>query len=833
MADKKKQQAPASEFSQQDPKNILVRSIKDEISESYLNYSMSVIVGRAIPDVRDGLKPVHRRILFSMHEMGLRHNVATRKSARIVGDVIGKYHPHGDIAVYDALVRMAQDFSLRYPLIDGQGNFGSIDGDPPAAYRYTEARMTEIAGELLADIDRETVPFIPNFDETLQEPTYLPSKVPNLLINGSSGIAVGMSTSIPPFNLGEILDAVVALVDNDQLPLTDLIKIVPGPDFPTGALIMGQGGIMDAYRTGRGSITLRAKMDVETNDKTGKTLVVATEIPYMVNKAELIAAVAAKVNEGSIEGIGAIRDESDKEGMRIVFELNKKGVPKVVMNTLLHASRLQTSFHVMNLVLDNGQPRVLGMKELLQRFISHREDIITKRAVYDLRKAQERVHIIEGLLIAIDNIDEVIAIIKQSQEADAAKQALMAQFALSEIQAGEILDMRLRRLTGLERQKLEDERKELTDLMVEYQKIIDSHDERMRVLKQECIELKEKYSKLLPRRTQIEQVDEDATKFTQEDLIKDEDVAIILTKTGYIKRMPLSLYETQGRGGKGKRAMKTKEDDVIKSIFIASTHAYLLVLTTSGRMYWVHVFDLPEGTREAKGKPIEALIAIKPDEKISTVVPAREFSNELYLIIATKNGLIKKCTLDLFQNVREPGIIAITFREGDEVVDAKISTGDQEVVIGTKNGMACRFVETDIRPTGRNSIGVRAINLKENDAVIGMVTVEDNASKTLLTVTKKGYGKRTRFEDYRMIRRGGVGVRNIDTKLRGDEVICLKSVSESDELLLVSKKGNMVRLEAGAIKELGRSAAGYIVIRFKEEDDELVGVDLVVMNAEE
>ncbi|HME54805.1 MAG TPA: DNA gyrase subunit A [Candidatus Lokiarchaeia archaeon] len=814
----------------QNPANVIIRSIKDEISESYLNYSMSVIVGRALPDIRDGLKPVHRRILYAMHEMGLRHNTAYKKCARIVGDVIGKYHPHGDIAVYDALVRMAQDFSLRYPLIDGQGNFGSIDGDPPAAYRYTEARMSEMAAELLADLDKETVPFDPNYDETLSEPKYLPSRIPNLLINGSSGIAVGMSTSIPTYNLGEVLDAVIALIDKD-LTLSELIKIIPGPDFPTGALIMGQKGINDAYRVGKGSIVVRAKTDIEEVEDE-KQAIIVTEIPYMVNKAQLITDIDAKIKEGTIEGITLVRDESDREGMRIVFELSKKASPKIVLNALFKHSRLQTSFHIINLVLDDGIPKILGLKDMLLKFINHREDIILKRTIYDLKKAKERIHIVEGLLIALDHIDEVISIIRGSQDSDEARQKLIDSLQLTEIQANEILEMRLRRLTGLERQKLIDERDQLQLDIVKYQGIIDSKEERMKVIKEESLEIKEKYKKIIARKSEIVIGEDEDTEITAGDLVEEEDVAVIVTKTGYIKRVPVSLYETQNRGGKGKRVASLKEDDVIKDVFIASTHNFLLVMTNMGRLYWIKVYDIPESSRESKGKPIEAFISLKPDEKISTIVQTRDFSEDMFLIIATKNGIIKKTSLDQFGNVRDPGIIAITLREGDEIVTAKITTGDHEIVLGTKQGMANRFAESEVRATGRGSIGVKGMNLHEGDQVIGMVTVEEEEKKTLLTVTKKGYGKRTRFEDYRKTHRGSMGVKNINIRLRDDEVMCLKCVSEDDQLVLASCLGNMVRIEAASIKVLGRTAAGYIIMRFKDDADELSAVDLLVNSDE-
>ncbi|NMC05182.1 MAG: DNA gyrase subunit A [Candidatus Lokiarchaeota archaeon] len=820
-ADKK----TAGDIAVQNPANIIGKGIKDEIETAYLNYSMSVIVGRALPDIRDGLKPVHRRILFSMHEMGLRHNTAHKKSARIVGDVIGKYHPHGDLAVYDALVRMAQDFSLRHPLIDGQGNFGSVDGDPPAAYRYTEARMSEMAQELLADLDKETVPFDPNYDETLTEPHYLPARIPNLLVNGAQGIAVGMSTSIPTYNLGEILDAVVALIDKD-LSLSELIKIIPGPDFPTGATIIGQKGIAEAYRIGKGSIVIRAKADIETDED--RQAIIVTEIPYMVNKANLIEDIDGKIKEGTIADVNHVRDESDREGMRIVFELSKKANPKTVLNNLYKHSRLQTSFHVMNLVLVDGIPKILGMKEMLLNFIAHREDIILKRTTFEKRKAEERIHVVDGLLKALDNIDAVIKIIKESQSSDKAREELVGKFQFSEIQANEILDMRLRRLTGLERQKLVDEQQQLLVDIDRYKAILASKDERMKVIKEECAQIKEKYKKSIARKSTIELSEEEIVDIPPEDLIKEEDVAVILTKTGYIKRIPVSLYETQNRGGKGKRAASLKSEDVIKDVFIASTHDYLLVLTNMGRLYWLRVYDIPEGSRESKGKPIEAFISLKPEERISTIVQTRDFSEDFYLIIATKHGIIKKSTLDQFSNIREPGVIAITLRENDEIVAAKITSGDHEIVLGTKHGMANRFAESEVRPTGRGTMGVKGMNLREGDHVIGMVTVEEDATMTLLTVTKKGYGKRTRFDDYRLTHRGSLGVKNIDTKLRGDEVMCIKCVSESDELMLASKKGNMVRLAARDIKVLGRAAAGYIIMRFKDEEDELVAIDLVV-----
>lgn len=785
---------------------------------------MSVIIGRAIPDIRDGLKPVHRRILYAMHDMGLRYNSPHRKSARVVGEVIGRFHPHGDMSIYNAMVRMGQDFSLRHPLVDGQGNFGSVDGDPPAAYRYTEARMTRIASELLVDIEKETVPFDPNFDETDKEPKYLPARIPNLLINGSTGIAVGMSTSIPPYNLGEIIEALLVMLER-ELPMTELIKIVKGPDFPTGGKIMGQKSIMDSYRTGRGTITLRAKMELE--EKGSKRTIIVTEIPYMVNKAQMVKDIYDKVNDGLIKGITGINDESSRHGLRIVINLNRNAGYKIVKNKLFRQSRLQTTFRITNLVLDNGQPKVMNLKAMLQNFIDHRDDIIIKRTQYNLNKANERLHIIDGLLIALDNIDEIIEIIKKSPDPADANNEIITRFKLSDIQAEHILNMRLRRLTALEQQSLRDEKAKLESLVEEYQELLDSKDERKRVIKEELLEIKEKYKKFIPRRTEVVPMDEDQIKITEEDLIKEEDVAVILTQSGYIKRIPLSLYETQRRGGKGKRAMKVRDDDFIKDVFIASTHNYLLILTSEGKLYWLKVYEIPEGSRTAKGKPIESMVALKPDEKLSTVVQVEGFSEDEFIIMATKKGIIKKCKLSLFSNIRETGIIAITLREGDEIIAAKITTGEHEIVIGTKNGMACRFMESDIRPTGRTSIGVRAINLRENDEVIGMVTVEEKAEMNLLTVTKKGYGKRTRFGDYRKIRRGGIGVKNIDIKLRNDEVIYIKSISDEDELLLVSKKGNMVRLKASSINVLGRSAAGHIIMRFKEEDDELVGLGLV------
>ncbi|MHA1681533.1 MAG: DNA gyrase subunit A [Promethearchaeota archaeon] len=801
--------------------------IKDEISQSYLSYAMSVIVGRAIPDIRDGLKPVHRRILFSMHEQGLKHNSAYRKCARIVGNVIGKYHPHGDQAVYYALVRMAQDFSLRYPLVDGQGNFGSIDGDNPAAYRYTEARMAAITSEILADIEKDTVPFEPNYDDTEKEPKYLPSRVPNLLINGSSGIAVGMSTSMPPYNLGEVLDAVVALLEKD-LSISELMKIIPGPDFPTAGLLMGQKGVFDAYRTGRGGIILRARTHQEELGKNKRKAIVVTEIPYMVNKAQEVENIAKKINDGIIKGITDIRDQSNRHGIRIVFFLSKNANYMVTLNKLFKSSRLQTSFHVTNLVLDEGAPKIVNMKAMLLNFIDHREDIITKRTQHDLQKVKARLHIIEGLLIALANIDEVIKIIRESPAPEAARNTLMARFKLSEIQAEHILNMRLRRLTALEQQKLDEEKGEIKKKIVYLEKILASKEERFRIIKEECLEIKEKYKKQLPRRTEIVPIEEEDLKIKEEDLIKEEDVVVIVTNEGYIKRIPLELYDTQKRGGKGKRVMKVRTDDMIKDVFIASTHNYLLVITDAGQLYWIKVHMIPEGSREAKGKAIESLISMKPDENVSTIVQAATFSDDEFLILATKNGLVKKTILSKFSNVRDPGVKAISLREGDEVVAGKITTGEHEVVLATKAGMACRFMESDIRPTGRSSIGVKGINLRPGDAVIGMVSVEEKGSnKTLFTVTSKGYGKRTNFDDYRKIKRGGIGVKNINTKLRDDHVIYVKAIDDDDELLLVSLKGNMVRINASSINLLGRAAAGHIIMRFKDDDDELVGVGLV------
>ncbi|MHA1794378.1 MAG: DNA gyrase subunit A [Promethearchaeota archaeon] len=819
-------------MSQNEDSNVLKQervfdaNIEDEIKQNYLSYAMSVIIGRAIPDIRDGLKPVHRRIIYSMYEQGLKHDSSYRKCARIVGDVIGKYHPHGDQAVYHALVRMAQDFSLRFPLIDGQGNFGSIDGDSPAAYRYTEARLARIASELIADIEKETVPFVPNYDETEKEPKYLPSKIPNLLINGSSGIAVGMSTSIPPYNLGEVLDAIITMLDRD-LSFSEIIKIIPGPDFPTGALIMGRSGILDAYRTGKGSLVLRARTHEEEITKSGKRAIVVTELPYMINKAQEVENIAKKVSDGVINGITDIRDESNRNGIRIVIVLSKKANYQVVLNKLFKKTRLQTRFTITNLVLDNGQPKIISMKEMLHSFINHREDVIIKRTQYVKRKAEGRLEIINGLLKALADIDAVIKIIRDSQKPDEAKEKLIKKFDLSQIQAEHILNMRLRRLTALEQQNLKEEKKLLVDNIQNYEKILKSKEERKRIIREECLEIKEKYKKTLERRTEIVNVTDEDMKIKEEDLIKEEEVVIIITNEGYIKRIPLSLYEIQKRGGRGKRAMKVREDDVIKDIFIASTHDILLIITSSGKLYSIKVYEIPEGSRESRGKHIESIISLDSGEKVSTVVQISEFSEDLFLIMATKNGIVKKTSLEKFQNIRESGIRAIKIRDEDEVVAAKITTGEHEIVLATKNGMACRFDESGIRPTGRGAIGVRGINLRSGDQVIGMVTVEENATKTLFTITKKGYGKRTNFSEYRKIKRGGVGVKNINTKLRDDEVIYVKSIDENDELLLVSRMGNMVRLKASSINLLGRNAAGHIVMRFKNDDDDLVGVGLV------
>ncbi len=790
---------------------ILPRLIEDEMRESFIDYSMSVIVQRALPDVRDGLKPVHRRILYAMHELGLLPNRAYKKSATVVGDVLGKYHPHGDSAVYDSLVRMVQDFSLRYPLVDGQGNFGSVDGDPAAAYRYTEARLTRVAVAMLEDIEKETVEFVPNFDDRLQEPTVLPSKVPNLLVNGSAGIAVGMATNIPPHNLREVVTALTHLIDHPDAPVGELAGLVSGPDFPTGGIIYGRDGIRECYETGRGKIVVRARAQVEEKESSGRSQIVVTEIPYMVNKARLIELIAELVREKKIEGIGDLRDESDRDGMRVVIELRRDAVPLVVLNNLYKHTPMQTTFGAIMLALADGVPKVMNLKELLQRFVDHRHNVITRRTRFDLGKAEEREHILEGLKICVDNIDAVIAIIRAAANTEEAGEQLRARFKLTERQSAAILDMRLAKLTGLEREKLEEELKELQALIGELKAILASRPKRFGILKTELTEIAAQFGD--ERRTQIVA---DQGNFSVEDLIAEEDMVITVSHTNYIKRIPVSTYRRQRRGGRGLNGMGTKEDDWVEHLFIASTHDYLMFFTERGQVYWLKVYDVPQGGRAARGKPIVNCIQVKTDERIASLVPVREFSDDKYLLFATRNGTVKKTVLSAYGNVRATGINAINIEDGDQLIDVQVTDGTNDIVLATRHGMSIRFHEKDVREMGRATTGVKGVELEAEDAVIGMVVVRREA--TLLVVAEHGLGKRSELGDYRVQHRGGKGIITLKRTDRTGEVVALKEVIPDDELMVITRGGVIIRLPVNDIRVIGRNTQGVKIINLDEGD---------------
>jgi DNA gyrase subunit A len=803
---------------------ILPRLIEDEMRESFIDYSMSVIVSRALPDVRDGLKPVHRRILYAMNDLGLVPGRPYKKSATVVGEVLGKYHPHGDTAVYDSLVRMVQDFSLRYPLVDGQGNFGSVDGDSAAAYRYTEARLTAIAIELLADIDKETVGFAPNFDDRLEEPTVLPAKFPNMLVNGASGIAVGMATNIPPHNLREVADAVRHLVDNPECDLKDLRKIVSGPDFPTGGFIFGRDGIKECYETGRGRIVMRARAQIEEKESSGKSQIVVTEIPFQVNKARLIEQIAEQVHSKRIEGISDLRDESDRDGMRVVIELKRDANAEVVLNQLYKRTQMQATFGAIMLALVDGEPKVMGLKEMLQHFIDHRHHVITKRTEYDLAQAQAREHILEGLKIAVDNIDEVITIIRGSQDVEAADAALRERFGLSEKQSKAILDMRLARLTALERDKLDEELKELRALIKELRSILASRARRMAILKDEMEELEKKYGD--ERRTEIVA---DPGDFTIEDLIAEEDMVITISHAGYIKRIPVSTYRRQRRGGRGLAGMGTKDDDWVEHLFVASTHDYVLFFTQNGQVYWLKVYDIPQGGRAARGKPIINLIQIKAEERIAAFMAVREFDEQHYLMFATANGTVKKTALSAYGNPRANGINAINIETGDELIDVQITDGTNDLVLATRHGMSIRFHEKDAREMGRATSGVRGIVLEEGDRVIGMIVVRRDA--TLLVVTEKGLGKRSELAEYRVQKRGGKGIITLKRTERTGDIVALKEVMPDDELMMITRHGVIIRLPVEGIRVIGRNTQGVRVMNL-DPGDTVVDVARVVKEDE-
>lgn len=796
---------------------IIPVNIEDEMKSSYIDYSMSVIVSRALPDVRDGLKPVHRRVLYGMNELNLTHNKPYKKSARIVGEVLGKYHPHGDKAVYDTMVRMVQDFSLRYPLVDGQGNFGSIDGDSPAAMRYTEARLHRIAEYLLADLEKDTVDFNPNFDDTLKEPSVLPTVIPNLLINGSNGIAVGMATNIPPHNLREVVDGIIYYIKNPDCTIKQLMKYITAPDFPTGGIIYGYEPVVEAYTTGKGKIILRAKASIET-ERTGKQNIVITEIPYQVNKASLIESIAMLAREKKIDDISSINDESDRDGMRIVIGLKRDGNPHIVLNNLFKHTQMQVTFGVINLALVDGVPKILNLKDLIEHFVKHRLEVIVRRTKFDLNAAEKRAHILEGYIIALDNIDEIIKLIKKSKDVPTAKENLMKRFKLSEIQAQAILDMRLQKLTGLERKKVEDEYKEVLKTIERLKRILASEALRKEIVIEELKDIKEKFGD--DRRTQIVY---DVKKMTDEEmmkeLVKEEDVVITISNKGFIKRIPVSSYRSQGRGGKGITAASTgnSDDDFIEHMFIGSTHQYIMFFTDKGKCYWLKVYDIPEGTRASRGKSILNLIEKEKEENISAFVVVKDFNEELFVTMVTQKGLIKKTRLDAYSNIRRNGINAINLNEGDELVDVKLTNGKQEIVIGTHNGLAIRFNESQVREMGRVATGVRAIKLGKGDFVIGMIAVI-RPSATILVVTEKGYGKRSELADYRITNRGGKGVITVKVSEKVGKLISIKEVTDSDDLMIITSRGILIRQKVKDIRVMGRNAQGVRLIRIADND---------------
>ena len=784
--------------------------IEEEMRKSYLDYAMSVIVGRALPDIRDGLKPVHRRVLFAMHELGLTWNRAYKKSARVVGEVLGKYHPHGDAPVYEALVRMVQEFSLRYPLVDGQGNFGSIDGDPPAAMRYTETRLAKIAHELLADIEKDTVDFTPNFDESLQEPVVLPTKVPNLLVNGSSGIAVGMATNIPPHNLREVVDGLVMVIDNPDVTVDELMKVIPGPDFPTRGYIYGRGGIREAYTTGRGIITLRAKAHVEKM-RGGREAIIVTELPYQVNKATLIEKIGELIRDKRIEGISERRDESSREGIRIVLELGRGEMPQIIINQLYKHTPMQTTFGVIMLALVGRRPQVVNLKQMLQEFIAFRREVVTRRTKYDLARAEERAHILEGLRKAVDQLDLVIRLIRQSESPDAAKDALMRRLELSEIQAKAILDMRLQRLTQLERHKIVEEHEQTLALITDLKGILASEQRLLGIIKDELAALKEEFGD--ERRTEILA---ETADLTIEDLLADEDMVVTITRSGYIKRTHVEAYRSQKRGGKGVTGMETKEEDIVEDLFVASTHSYLLFFTNKGKVHWLKVHEIPEGGRQAKGKAMANVLSLADGERVATCVPVRDFESGGYVLFATKQGKVKKTELSAFSHPRAGGIQAITLEDGDEVMAARRTDGQREVLLSTKQGMIIRFPEEEVRPMGRTAAGVRGIDVDEVDQVIAAETVKEGV--TVLTVTERGYGKRTPLDEYRLQGRAGKGIIDIKTAGRNGAVVGMLQVREGDDILVVTTKGKIIRLHADEVTSQGRNTMGVRIIDIDADD---------------
>ena len=791
-------------------------NIEDEMKSAYIDYSMSVIVSRALPDVRDGMKPVHRRVLFGMHELGIRATGAHKKSARIVGEVLGKYHPHGDTSVYDAMVRMAQEWSLRYLLVDGQGNFGSVDGDSPAAMRYTEARMQRISEDMLADIDKDTVDHQLNFDDTLKEPTVLPTRIPGLLINGASGIAVGMATNMPPHNLTEVVDGIQAYIDNPDIDIDGLMEHVKAPDFPTGGTIYGYDGVKDAFHTGRGRIVMRAKSSFE--EVGGRECIIVNEIPYQVNKADMIKKTADLINDKKIEGISNIRDESDRNGMRIVYILKRDAIPNIVLNTLFKYTALQSSFSVNNIALVKGRPQMLNLKDLIHYFVEHRHEVVVRRTEYLLRKANERAHILEGLIIASDNIDEVIRLIRASSNADAAKAALIKAFELSEIQAKAIVEMRLRQLTGLEQDKLRTEYEELMKTIEDYQDILANKERRMTIIKDELQEIQTKYGD--ERRSVIEYAGGDVSIT---DLIPDEQVVLTISHAGYIKRTSLAEYKTQNRGGVGQKASATRNEDFLEHLFVGTNHQYMLFFTQKGKCFWMRVFEIPEGSKTSKGRAIQNLINIEPDDKVMAFICTQdlkdeEYVNSRYVIMATKKGQVKKTPLEQYSRPRTNGINAITIKEGDELLEAKLTTGDSQVMLAVKSGKAIRFEEEKTRPMGRNASGVRGIRLADDaDEVVGMIAINDTSSE-ILVVSENGYGKRSSIEDYRITNRGGKGVKTISLTDKTGKLVAIKNVIDSDDLMIINKSGIAIRMAVDSLRVMGRATQGVRLIKVREDD---------------
>ncbi|MBL8043613.1 MAG: DNA gyrase subunit A [Nitrospira sp.] len=802
-------------------------AIEDEMRSSYLDYAMSVIVGRALPDVRDGLKPVHRRILHGMNEMGLAANRPYRKSAKIVGEIMGNYHPHGDSAIYDTLVRMAQNFNMRYMLVDGQGNYGSMDGDAAAAMRYTEARLTKLAEELLADIEKETVDFGPNYDESRVEPLVLPSRVPNLLVNGAGGIAVGYATNIPTHNLGEVIEGLLLLLENPEVTIAQLMKKIPGPDFPTAGFIYGTSGIKDAYETGRGLLTVRAKVAIETDERTDRERLIITEIPYQVNKSKLIEKIADLAQEDRVTGISDIRDESDREGVRVVIELKRNEIPLVVLNNLYKHSQLQTTFGVNMLALVNNRPEVLNLKRILEAFVEHRREVVVRRTAYDLRKAEERAHILEGLKIALDNLDAVIALIRRSQSPDVARAGLMQQFQLSEIQANAILEMRLQRLTQLERDKLVEEYREVLKTIEYLRSVLGSEALVRKIIRDELTEIKEKYQD--ERRTKI--VKEEA-ELTLEDLIAEEEVVVTISHAGYIKRNAVTLYRAQRRGGKGKIAMGIKEEDFVETLFTASTHDALLFFTDAGKVYWLKVHEIPEASRAAKGKALVNLLALSKDEKVTATLPVKEYAADRFVIMGTKQGVIKKTELSAYSNPRQGGIIALSLDAGDKLIGVDLTDGQREILLGTKQGITIRFKEEDVRAMGRTAHGVRGITLEAGDEVIGMETITPDSTTAILTVTEGGYGKRTPVNEYRVQGRGGKGIISVKTTERNGLAVGFLQVRGEDEIMVMAAQGKVLRCKVDDIREIGRNTQGVRLLDVDGDEDRVVAVVRLVEREE-